>query len=169
MKEMTRVAREVAIRFRTKTAALGWMHCRKGWRTARLVSMETLHRPPQPFDRGSDEGRVRHRWWWDWRGRSNRPWRTLTAGASPFDATRQCVFLVYRVIKKYRHTETRINLSFNPVTGFPPLLQRENITTRNSCRLRYTVSYFSRYYRLLWMQGFVYIRCCLLTGRLNYE
>lgn len=37
-------------------------------------------------------------------GGVNRPWRTLTAGASPFDATRQCVFLVYRAMKSYRET-----------------------------------------------------------------
>lgn len=30
----------------------GWMHRGKGWRTARLVTMVTLHRPPQPFEPG---------------------------------------------------------------------------------------------------------------------
>lgn len=83
------------------------MHRGKGWRTARLVTMVTLHRPPQPsepglFRRGSSplplapasggdggsEGTEGVRKGGDG---NRRPSGTVTIGASPFHAAREAM------------------------------------------------------------------------------
>lgn len=104
----------------------GWMHRGKGWRTARLVTMVMLHRPPQPFEpglfrRGSSplplapasgggdgdgsggaegtKGGIGNR----------RPSGTVTVGASPFYAAQQAVRAFLRGERKetFRRTSIR--------------------------------------------------------------